>query len=335
MFFDDLIKKVTGISPQQPLDIFDKGYAYSAPFTFKMSADTSYDMGFNYKGEFVHKDDKLDIDWEYKFRYNYPSCLASVLFSNKKAELESECWSHPKKYTGFKAKLGIKPKEKEGSSEGLLKYWDINSEAEIKYRGIKHFYGSLKLAKAYDSNLPAVTVAGVYKIKPQGMLLGASCTFDEKAPKPFVKPLELLLGLKPHKNMLLYVKHSTANTIYPGKFTAGMYRAGAIEIVWPKMKQDKIIDKVYQYRVQTAAEGSIDMQNDNEIKGKVGIKVLTKRAVTFQTMLDSDKKWSSAFTYRPSTKLNFIFSGQVDFKKYKKNPKKGFSDCGFTMELSC
>lgn len=325
--------------------MFDKGYSHKAPLTFKLNANTSYNLGFNYKGDFVRKDDNLDIDWECKFRHHKPSSLCSILFSNLKSEAEAEFWSLPKRYSVFKAKLGIMPKgEGKKSEEGKggemgrkepAPQWDVYTDAEVKYHGIKHFYGAVKLMKNYGVPVPTAKITGVYKIKPQGVIIGANCTVDSEAKKPYITPLELLVGLMPQKSTLVYLKHGAKDLKFPGKFTAGLYRAGAVEVTWAKTKGDKVINKVYQYRVETAAEASIDMADENKRKGRAGFKVLTKKAITFQTMLDDELKWKSALTYKPSMKMNFVLSSQLDFAKFKKNKKGGFYDCGFTVELLC
>lgn len=322
--------------------MFDKGYAYKAPFTFKLDANTSYNLGWNYKGEFVKEEDNLDIDWEYKFRYHKHTSLCSILFSNLKAEAEAEFWALPKRHSVFKCKLGAKPKgkgkegsEDVGASEEALPYWNIYTDAEVKYHGVKHLYTSIKLAKDYGVQVPTAKLSAIYKLKPQGIIMGASCTLDSAVEKPSLSPLEFLVGLMPHRNMLFYLKHTANKLVFPGKFTAGLFRAGIVEITWPKTKKDQIINKVYQYRVQTAAEASVDMADENKYKARAGFKVMSKKAMTFQTMLDNEFKWVSALTYRPSAKLNFILSSLFDIAKFKKDPKGGFYDCGFTIELLC
>jgi len=317
--------------------MFDKGYAYKAPFAFKLHANTSHNLGWDYKGDFVEKEEGVKIDWEYKFRHHKHTSLCSILFSNLKAEAEAEFWTLPKRHSIFKYKLGAKPKNEDlsKSSEEAFPYWDIYTDAEVKYHGVKHLYTSIKLAKDYGVTVPTVKLSAIYKLKPQGIIMGASCTLDSKVEKPSISPIELLLGLIPHKNMLFYLKHTANKLVFPGKFTAGLFRAGIIEITWPKTKKDTVVNKVYQYRVQTAAEVSVDMVNENKLNARTGFKVLSKKAVTFQTMFDNQLKWISALTYRPSDKLNFILSSQFDVAKFKKDPKGGFYDCGFTIELLC
>jgi len=312
--------------------MFDRGYSYKAPFTFKMNSKPSYNIGFNYKGELITRDDDLNFDWEYKFRYNKPKSLASILCSNSKVEIEGECWRLPKRNSILKTKLGVKPKTEEKKVDDLL-HWDIYTDAEFKYHGIKRFYGTLKLVKDYDVNMPTVKLTGLYRLKPQGIILGGSCTYDRKEERPSFNPLEFLVGLMPNKNMLLYLKHRAVNFAFPGKVTAGVYKAQTVELSWAKTKKDQIVDKVYQYNVQAAAEASIDMNKNNEIESKVGMKVATKKALTFQTMIDHKLKWISALTYRPSPKLNFVLSSLLDFSNFKKDPKEGFYNCGFTVEL--
>jgi len=312
--------------------MFDKGYSYKAPLTFKMNSKPSYNVGFNYKGDLIMRDDELKVDWEYKFRYNKPKFLASILCSNSKVEIENECWCPPKKNSILKTKLRVEPKIEEKKSGDLLP-WDTYADAEFKYHGIKRFYGTLKLAKDSSVRIPTVKFTGLYKLKPQGIILGGSCTYDSKIDRPSFNPLEFLVGLMPNKNMLLYLKHRAVNLAFPGKVTAGIYKAQTIEVSWTKTKKDQTVNKVYQYNVQTAAEASIDMDKKNEIDAKVGMKVTTKKAVTLQTMIDHDLRWLSALTYRPSPKLNFVLSSLLDFAKFKKDPNQGFYNCGFTVEL--
>jgi hypothetical protein len=297
-----------------------------------MNSKPSYNVGFNYKGEFITKDDDLNIDWEYKFRYNRPKCLASILCSNSKVEVEAEYWCLPKKEYVLKTKLGLMPGT-EDMKESKILPWNTYNDAEFKYHGIKHFYGALKLAKDYKVNKPTVKLTGLYKLKPQGIILGGSCTYDSKAPQFSLEPLELLVGLMPNKNMLFYLKHSATNFNFKGTVTAGLFKAGAIELSWPKTKKDQVVNKVYQYKVQAAAEASLDMVDSKKIKMRAGMKVMTKKAVTFQTMIDNKLNWLSALTYHPSSKLNFVLSSQLSFSKFNKDPNGGFYDCGFTVEL--
>lgn len=322
--------------------MFDKGYSYKAPFTFKMNSKPTYNVGFNYKGEFLMKDDNLGIDWEYKFRHNRANGLSSILCSNGKVEAEAELWGTPRKIGLVKGKLGFKPKAGLEEEKDVIKALDVNSEVEIKHHGIKHFYGSLKVAKAFGVPYPTVKLAGVYKLKSQGVIMGVNCILDKTVEKPFFKPLELLVGVMPNKNSLFYIKHTAINLLFPGKFTAGAYKAGAIEIAWPKTKNNQVINKVYQYKVQAAAEASIDRIATSElsareikINARMGIKLLTKKAIMYQTMFDSNLVWQSALTYRPSAKLNFVLSNRLEFKKFKENPKRGFYSSGFTVELFC
>lgn len=319
----------------KPLDMFDKGYSHNTAFTFKMNSKPSYNVGFNYKGEFLTNSDELGFDWEYKFRHNRANGITSILCSNAKVEAEAELWGKPRKLGNIKGKLAFKPKTGKEKGDDLLKALDTNAEIEMKYHGIKHFYGSLKIAKAFGVPFPIAKLTGLYKLKPQGIIMGASCTLDRTVQQPYFEPLELLVGVMPNKNTLLYLKHSATNFLFPGQFTAGAYKAGAIEITWPKTKKDQVVNKVYQYKVETAAEASINMINPNAISARMGMKLLTKKAITFQTMFDSNLIWRSALNYRPSTKLNFALSNQLDFKKFKENPKKGFYRSGFTIELLC
>eukprot|EP00826_Nyctotherus_ovalis_P053896 TRINITY_DN7034_c0_g3_i2.p1 TRINITY_DN7034_c0_g3~~TRINITY_DN7034_c0_g3_i2.p1 ORF type:complete len:341 (-),score=33.14 TRINITY_DN7034_c0_g3_i2:182-1204(-) len=339
MFYDDILKRVT--------DMLDKGHLHNSPFAFKLNANTFHNFGLNYKGEFTKQDNGLGIDWEYIFRYSRSNGFGSILCSNSRVEGEGEFWFSHKRRSVFKAKLGVESNlklnegkrkaqkfKKDNKWEEPLREWNIYADTEFKYHKIKHFYGSIKLIKDSKSDSPTVKVAGIYKLKPQNIIMGGSLTLDRTIPKPSFNPIELLIGAAPHKNLLYYLKHSAINFIFPGKFTAGVYRAGAVEVTWPKIKKDQVINKVYQYRVQAAAEAFLDMVKDCKIKVRGGVKLVGKKGTTLQTIVDHDLTWTTAFTYRPIPKLSFTLSGQLDLAKPKKDPKKGFSDCGFTIELS-
>lgn len=326
MFYDDILKRVT--------DMFDTGYSHNAPFAFKLNAKTSHNSEFNYKGDFIKQDNGLGIDWEYRFRYNRPSSFGSILCSNSKVEGEGEFWLSPKRHSVFKAKLGVESK-RDSKWEESLPEWNVYANTELKYHSIKHLYASINLIKGNKRNSPTVKLAGIYKLKLRNMIVGGSLTLDKTVPRPFLNPIELLIGAAPHKDSLYYLKHSAINFIFPGKFTAGVYRAGAVEVSWPKAKRDQVVGRVYQCRVQAAAEASLDMVKDCKIKVRGGVKLVSKEGTGLQTTVDHDLAWTTAFAYRPTPKLSFILSSRLDLAKPKEDSKKRLGDCGFTVELSC
>lgn len=315
--------------------MFDKGYAYKAPFTFKLTSSNPYSLTLNSKAEFVNKEKGLGIDWEHKFRHERNSVAGSLLCSNTKVETEVEFWPWARKFGMLRGKAAIKPTISLVTKETLFPHWDMYGEAEFKYHGIKRYFATIKLVKDFTMQKPTLKFTSLYKFKPNGVIAGASCTVDSAVPQAYLSSLEFLTGLMPRKDILVYLKHTAANLCYPGKITAGLFQSGSFEVDWPKKEKEGTKMETHKLRIQGAMELSLDLVDKNKIAGKIGTKVMTKEAITLQTMLDNDLKWTTALTYHPKKFINFILSEQVDLQKFKSNPKGGFYNCGFTIELLC
>ena len=209
--------------------MFDKGFSYKTPFTFKLTSANKYFMTINQKCEFVPKDSGLALDWEYKLRHERNCCAGSLLCANNKVETELEGWPCSKKKCVIKGKAGFMANTGELNPNEIFPYWKVYGDLELKYHGIKNFFGTLKLVKGYGVKVPSVTLTGLYRFKPQGIITGASCTIDTNVEKPWIKPFEFLIGYMHKKNNLIYLKHSAVNTSYPGKITAGLFKSCAFD----------------------------------------------------------------------------------------------------------
>jgi len=87
--------------------------------------------------------------------------------------------------------------------------------------------------------------------------------------------------------------------------------------------------------IEIGAEGNVDLMKGNKFAGKVAAKMTCGKKYTTQTMLDSDYKLTNAFTYIPRRGFKFIWSDQLDTKKFFTNPTGGIDyRYGFTFEFN-
>ena len=332
MFFEDITKKVT--------DLFDKGYSHKVPFTFKVDSKDNYFMNFVHKTEFNVKDKGLDLDWEYKIKKDKANVAGSFLGSNKKAEVEFEYEPLGLKTADTMLRLRLKetvtsnPNPEEVAQKKLwsyMKYWNVDSEVEAKFKFAKELGHTLKLNCDGKNTIPKAKFTTLFNRAP--LLMGLSYTFDPAYSK-YTGPLEVLLGATPYKNFTTYLRHEVTNFAYPGKVAIGIHDREVFDLNWDKKTKEGVKNKTYHCPAEFALEASVDLNNANKFAARGAAKLISGPKYTFQTMYDSDFKLTSAFTYIPKKGFKLIWSDQLDTKKLVTDPKGGIGyTYGFTLEL--
>ena len=169
-------------------------------------------------------------------------------------------------------------------------------------------------------------------MKTNKLIFGSSYTLNPKLPLPLPYPLELLVVYMPKKYSIAYLKYNLLYNDLPGKLIIGIYKDGNFDLKWPKKGKAGTKDKVIKCTIQGVEESTVHIKN-LDIDFKFGFKIAARKIGTLQTAIDSNFKWTSAFTYNAIKKLNFVLSSQLDFAKFVNNPKGGFYDYGFTVDF--
>ena len=299
-------------------------------------------MNFVHKTELVPREKGLDLDWEYKFKYERADHSASFLGTGKKGEVEMEYEPQGLKtadsFLRFKLKETINPnprpeEDPEKRFCPYMKYWNINSELESKFMFAKDLTHTLKFTHDWKSYIPKAKFTTLFNKKP--FLMGLTYNFDYTAPKA-TGPIEVMIGGNPYKNITAYLKNEVNEFQYPGKFTIGVYNKQKYECTCDKKTKKGVVSKTSESPIEYGAEASIDlMAKEKKLLAKTGLKTTWDNKYTAQLMYDSDFKLSSAFSYVPKKGFKLMWSDQVDTKKLVTDPKGGIGYLyGFTLEFN-
>lgn len=93
-----------------------------------------------------------------------------------------------------------------------MNYWNVNTELESKFSYDKNLGHTIKLAFAERRCIPKVTFTTLFDRRP--LIMGVNYIFDNEAPKK-CDTLEVLVGGRPYKNIMTYLKQYAANLNIP------------------------------------------------------------------------------------------------------------------------
>lgn len=335
-FYEDTTKKVT--------DLFDKGYSYKVPLTFKVDAKDKYFFNYIHKSELNNSDKGILHDYEYKVKYEKNAKMLSFLGSNKKFEIEGEvnpqCAKCKDKNLKIKGKHTFTPKALEAEVKdaeeekkwALFKNYDVAHEIEAKFSCCEKLGNSIKLNCSNKCFVPKVTLTSLLTYKP--MLFGLNYVFDHTAQK-MTSFIEGLIGIVPQDNFMAYIKASSSGLEKPEKIGLGIHGKSQFNATCETKTKDGVASETCTLPAEFGAEASVNLKKNNEFEGRIGGKLTYGSDYTLQSMFSHDFKLTSAFTFAPKKGFKLIWSDQLDTKKLFTNPKDGIDyKYGFTAEVN-
>lgn len=232
----------------------------------------------------------------------------------------------------IKSKNIITPSTSSSITKELFSRWNDAGEQEVRFSLLKDLCTSIRWEHDNLKDYSSISCASLYKLP--NVFCGVNWNFDTRFPSLYHRSLEAMIGVTADSDKMGYLKYKARNFSQLDKFSLGLYMATSFKFPWLKQKEDEIIEKKYEGRLEGAVEASYDFGAAKHLAARIAGRFKTKKRVAVQATLDSNLKLMSALTYHPTKGLDFKLFNDVEVMKVMKKGQK-FHTYGFAVELTC